>query len=273
MSAQQLEPLFYSLSLGGSAAASLAFLGHLVSSKRIVHRIGMALLIATFGTLMGVLVTRAINAQHVPWSNFYEALIFATTAFLGMFFLVERKFKAALLSVGTAITAMLVLAVGVFLPESFKVSGPLVPALQSYWIKIHTSVILVSYSAFTLATVCAIIYVILNARKADPKLLRQFDELIYRVILLGFPLLAVGIITGAMWANHAWGTYWSWDPKETWSLITWLIYAAYLHLRMGKGWQGQKAVTFALVGFASVIFTYYGVNFLPGLHSYGFKTE
>lgn len=273
MSAQQLEPLFYTLSLSGSAAASLAFLGHLVSSKRLVHRLGMFLLIATFASLVGVLITRAINAQHVPWSNFYEALIFATTAFLAMFFMMQAKFKASLLSVGVALMAMLVLAVGVFLPESFKVSGPLVPALQSYWIKIHTSVILVSYSAFTLATVCAVIYMILKWRKAGEKTLRQFDELTYRTILLGFPLLAVGIITGAMWANHAWGTYWSWDPKETWSLITWIIYAVYLHLRMGRGWQGQKAITFALIGFASVIFTYYGVNFLPGLHSYGFKVD
>jgi len=100
--------------------------------------------------------------------------------------------------------------------------------------------------------------------------LKVLDEVNYKSIAVGFPLLSLGIITGAAWANYAWGTYWSWDPKETWSLITWFIYAAYLHARLTRGWQGRRAALLSIVGFLAVVFTYFGVNFLlSGLHSYG----
>ena len=90
----------------------------------------------------------------------------------------------------------------------------------------------------------------------------------YRSVLMGFPMLTVGIITGAAWADYAWGSYWSWDPKETWSLITWLVYSAFLHARLARGWQGGRTAVLSVVGFAAVLFTYFGVNYLPGLHSY-----
>jgi cytochrome c-type biogenesis protein CcsB len=99
--------------------------------------------------------------------------------------------------------------------------------------------------------------------------LKVLDEVNYKSIAVGFPLLSLGIITGAAWANYAWGTYWSWDPKETWSLITWFIYAAYLHARLTRGWQGRRAAWLSIIGFSAVVFTYFGVNFLlSGLHSY-----
>jgi cytochrome c-type biogenesis protein CcsB len=169
------------------------------------------------------------------------------------------------------------------------------PALQSYWIKIHVLLVLSSYAAFTMSFAAAVAYLFFAWRQGaapTPALavagagagdgapsdegrfaeqLRFFDELSYRLILMGFPLLMFGIITGAMWANGAWGTYWSWDPKETWSLITWFVYAAYLHARLTHDWTGTRAAWLGVVGFASMIVTYIGVNYLSsGLHSYGF---
>ena len=226
----------------------------------------------------------------------------------------------------------IVLLVGIasILPKNFRGNAPLVPALQSYWIKIHTTAMIVSYSVFLLATTTAIAYLVMyqvykakgakvktqalveekemavvgsvsiksneglkedssdsiteevksnvervtaggNSSNYEQSQLNFFDDLTYRLILFGFPILAFGIITGAMWANHAWGTYWSWDPKETASLMTWLFYGAYLHSRVGMNIKGTKSAIIAIVGFVSVIFTYYGVNYLPGLHSYGFS--
>ena len=208
------------------------------------------------------------------------------------------------------------------LPRNYRGNDPLVPALQSYWIKIHTTAMIASYSVFLLSTTTAIAYLVLlylhnnKSRKgnltpsklslastgpsisdsnmamvADMPIANDnsnsrltlktginpeidfFDDLTYKLILFGFPILAFGIITGAMWANHAWGTYWSWDPKETASLMTWLFYGSYIHSRVGMSIRGKTSAILAILGFVAVIFTYYGVNYLPGLHSYGFATE
>jgi cytochrome c-type biogenesis protein CcsB len=242
---------------------------------------------------------------------------------------------------GVIMPPAIVILIGIasILPKNFRGNDPLVPALQSYWIKIHTTAMIVSYSVFLLATTTAVAYLIyyafakngssgggdgqkeisndivsgkLSLASTGPALseaninmiaatadndagntsgnrlssaarnddfiknnphLAFFDELTYRLILLGFPILAFGIITGAMWANHAWGTYWSWDPKETAALMSWLFYAAYIHSRVGMSIRGKNSAILAIVGFAGIIFTYYGVNYLPGLHSYGFAVE
>ncbi len=153
---------------------------------------------------------------------------------------------------------------------------PLVPALKSNWLIAHVFVCFLGYSAFAIAFGISIMYLMKSGTKLkytgiikympDTELL---DDLIYRMVMFGFLFLTAGIITGAVWANSAWGTYWSFDPKETWSLITWFVYAILLHLRFMTGWRGKKIAWISILGFTAVLFTYFGVNYLPGLHSYG----
>jgi cytochrome c-type biogenesis protein CcsB len=158
---------------------------------------------------------------------------------------------------------------------------PLVPALKSNWLIAHVVSCFVGYAAFAVSFGVSILYLFkTGSEKLSPRSAGSFwdflpssaalDEIGYKTIAIGFPLLTIGIVTGAFWANVAWGTYWSWDPKETWSLIVWLIYAAYLHARITRGWRGKRAAILSIVGFAATIFCYLGVNLiLSGLHSYG----
>jgi cytochrome c-type biogenesis protein CcsB len=159
---------------------------------------------------------------------------------------------------------------------------PLVPALQSNWLLYHVITCFLGYACFAVACGISIMYLI-KIRSEGPDSnaaaggvvsmfpsARILDDMNYRSIMIGFPLLTLGIITGAAWANYAWGTYWSWDPKETWSLIVWFVYAAFLHARITRGWVGKRAAWLSIIGFAATIFCYLGVNlFLSGLHSYG----
>jgi len=155
---------------------------------------------------------------------------------------------------------------------------PLIPALKSNWLLIHVSTSFLAYGAFALSFGISLMYLVkmkngekkvnggLGAILPDAGLL---DEYSYKAILVGFPLLTLGILTGAVWAHYAWGSYWSWDPKETWSLIVWLIYAGFLHARIIGGWRGKRTALISVIGFLGVIFLYLGVNLLlSGLHSY-----
>ncbi|HEY9724648.1 MAG TPA: c-type cytochrome biogenesis protein CcsB [Oscillatoriaceae cyanobacterium] len=282
--------------------AMIVFLAQLVGKLEKVKPIGMGFMgIALLGAL-STLVARGIVANHVPWSNLYESMIFMLAGTLVFYFIVEFWYKPRNFGVFAAPLVLIIIGGASILPPGLKAATPLMPSLQSYWIKVHTSSILISYGAFTMAFAASVAYFVLawRAKQAarenvvqmsgDAAVLVQgggaaiaggpnpfekqmafFDELAYRLILLGFPLLMFGIITGAMWANGAWGTYWSWDPKETWALITWFIYAAYLHARITRDWTGHRAAALSAVGFVAMLICYIGVNYLStGLHSYGF---
>ena len=153
---------------------------------------------------------------------------------------------------------------------------PLLPALKSNWLIAHVVACFIGYAAFAIAFGLSIMYLIKEKdAQGNSRLLERFpktvvlDELNHQMVMFGFLFLSVGIITGAVWANSAWGRYWGWDPKETWSLITWFIYATLLHARLTRGWHGRRIAFLSVAGFAAVMFTYFGVNLLPGLHSYG----
>jgi cytochrome c-type biogenesis protein CcsB len=156
-------------------------------------------------------------------------------------------------------------------------ASPLVPALQSNWLMMHVTVMIISYATLIIGSLLSILFLILFKQKQDKlqlakrvNFINNLDSLSYRIIGLGFPFLTIGILSGAVWANEAWGSYWSWDPKETWALITWFVFAAYLHARITKSWQGKRPAILASVGFIVVWICYLGVNFLgKGLHSYG----
>ncbi len=208
---------------------------------------------------------------HIPLSNLYESLVFFTICTVGIYIFVEMKYKFKVAGVFVMIFPVLTLAFAqLYTPTRIE---PLVPALQSNWLTAHVVTCFLSYAAFAVSCGVSILYLLKmkfpDKFKFVPSL-SVLDNLIYKSIAIGFPLLSLGIITGAAWANYAWGSYWSWDPKETWSLITWFVYAAYLHARFTHGWRGKKSAILSAIGFISVLFTYLGVNLLlSGLHSYG----
>ena len=217
--------------------------------------------------VLGLLLTaaavtaRGIAAGHMPMSNTYETLIFMAllTGIICLF--LQKADKNSMISFGIAVVIMILLAASSFVDDAPR---PLVPALKSNWLTIHVTFSFISYAAFAAAFVVSIIYLL--PPKEDES---NLDDLAYKCILFGFPFLTLGIATGAVWAQSAWGSYWSWDPKETWALITWIFYGIYLHLRLQRGWKGNKSAWLAMAGFAFVMFTYFGVNYLlPSLHSY-----
>ncbi|HTY21965.1 MAG TPA: c-type cytochrome biogenesis protein CcsB [Desulfomonilaceae bacterium] len=208
---------------------------------------------------------------HAPLSNLYESLIFFGWAITLGLILVQLRFQSDIVIVLGLPLVFLVMAYTFLLDDSIKHIKPLIPALQSNWLVAHVITCFLGYAGFTASFVAAVL--LLLSRSADP-LQRNLpspevlDEIVYRSVLVGYPMLSLGIITGAAWADYAWGTYWSWDPKETWSLITWLVYSAFLHARLTRGWTGERTAILSVAGFAAVLFTYFGVNYLPGLHSY-----
>ena len=245
--------------------------------------------VATFTLLAGVLVETAalllrwyesyqMGIGRAPLTNLYESLVFFAWTIAIVYLLMERKFKIKTAGAFVTPFPFIIMAYASLNPNEIQ---PLVPALQSNWLISHVVTCFVGYAAFAVSFGVSFLYLFKvkaeNRPAKNPGGLLNYlptsdllDEVGYKTIAIGFPLLTIGIITGAFWANVAWGTYWSWDPKETWSLIVWLIYAAYLHARITKGWRGKKAAVLSIVGFSATIFCYLGVNLiLSGLHSYG----
>ena len=214
-----------------------------------------------------------LGIGHAPLSNFYESLVFFSWSVIVVSLLMRRQTMGGIIgSLGTLV-AFLMLA---YASLSENVTGeiqPLIPALQSNWLASHVISSFLAYACFAVSFCVSLLYLI---RLTTSGRLAAFlpgedvlDDVTYRMISIGFVLLTLGIITGAAWAERAWGRYWGWDPKETWSLITWLIYGTFLHARIARGWKGTRMCILSLIGFAAVIFTYLGVNYiLAGLHSY-----
>ena len=218
---------------------------------------------------------------HIPVSNLYEVFIlFAlVTALLYLFY--EDRYRTR--SMGGFALLVISAAVAFLLWYTFDRQAhhiqPLIPALQSYWMKIHVPANFIGYGAFALAAMLGTAYLVRSgaeARSPDGLLARVLppsallDEVMYKAIALGFAAFTIATVLGALWAAEAWGGYWSWDPKETWALIVWLNYAAWLHLRLTKGWRGAPMAWWAVIGLFVTLFAFLGVNmFLSGLHSYG----
>ena len=244
---------------------------------------------ATLTLLGGVIIETAAMAMRwhesyqmgigrAPLTNLYESLVFFAWTIAVVYLVLEAKFKIRTIGAFVTPFPFIIMAYASLNPKDIQ---PLVPALQSNWLISHVVTCFVGYAAFAVSFGISILYLFkARAENLSAKSTALFwsyipsssalDEISYKTIAIGFPLLTIGIVTGAFWANVAWGTYWSWDPKETWSLIVWLIYAAYLHARITRGWRGKKAAVLSIAGFAATIFCYLGVNLiLSGLHSYG----
>jgi cytochrome c-type biogenesis protein CcsB len=230
-------------------------------------------------TLAMALLMRTLITGHAPWTNMYEASI-ALAEFLTLAYIYfELRYKTRTLGLGASALALILMITAVWVGAAFNQAEPvafqkIMPALQDNPIlTIHVSMMIVSYAFFIVGFICGVIMLVQGdgpqPRYAWLPTGEAADELGYRSVTIGFPLLALGIILGAWWANYAWGHYWSWDPKETSALITWLIYAIYLHARGLRGMRGKTMAWLLIGGFAATLFTYFGVSFIvPGLHSY-----
>jgi len=206
--------------------------------------------------------------RQAPLSNYYESLVFFAWSLPAVGLISFRKQVQGWLGAMVAMLACLLLAYASFGGPDANIR-PLMPALKSNWLLIHVVTCFLGYASFTVALGAALLFLVQEKRpRASLPAAPLLDRLLYRATMLGFLLLTFGILTGAVWAETAWGRYWSWDPKETWSLITWLIYASLLHARLLKGWHGRRIAWLAVLGFMAVIFTYLGVNYLPSLHAY-----
>lgn len=262
------------------AAASVFYIGAWSFNKKILFRAGLIVLIAGFlmntaGVLLRWVESYQTGYGHAPFSNMYESLVFFSWTVCLLYLFVEYKYKERIVGVFATPLIFLAIAYASLAPGMESEITPLIPALKSNWLIAHVITCFLGYAAFAVAFGFSVMYLIrpedtkqngLTAKLPYPGVI---DELTYQMVVFGFLFLTIGIITGAVWANSAWGTYWSWDPKETWSLITWFIYAILLHLRMMRGWNGKRIAWVSIVGFIAVLFTYFGVNyFLSGLHSY-----
>lgn len=278
-------------------------------AKKVFSTINWYGTISTNFLIFALLGLRWANFGYFPLSNLYESLFFLAWGITLFTIIIQSQSNLPFLG-GISIPVALFVTgfASLSLPESMQAPAPLVPALKSNWLMLHVSVMMVSYASLITGSLLSIFFLILTKIKKEKEtsltniafykaeteidysnvltvqtkqesnflsrdrltLLESIDNLSYRTIGFGFPLLTIGIIAGAVWANEAWGSYWSWDPKETWALITWIVFAAYLHTRLTKNWQGEKPAAIASIGFVIVWICYLGVNFLgKGLHTYG----
>ena len=275
--------------------------------KSFISTVGRTSTLIANVLLFFILCSRWIIAGYFPLSNLYESLLFLTWALLTIYSYIETKTKSRLIgAILIPVTLLINGFANLTLSPEMQKSSPLVPALQSNWLMMHVSMMLLSYATLIMGSLLCILFLVISryedinlkdtnnssmplynvmldyyeAKVVSPsneiselgklKLLQSLDNWSYRIIGLGFPFLTIGIISGGVWANEAWGSYWSWDPKETWALITWLVFATYLHARITKGWEGRKTAIVGGLGFIVIWICYLGVNFLgKGLHSYG----
>ena len=239
-------------------------------------------------TCVGLLVhvvaifTRGISEHRVPWGNMYEFIVAFTC--MTVLVLVAASIRYRAYYMGVFVLVPVVFGLGIDLTVLYTPAGSLVPALQSYWIAIHVTAMIVAIGLFIFGAVVTTLYLVADRSErriaaglpsGPAGILRHvpgaavLDRLSYRSVLFGFPVWTFGVMAGAIWADHAWGRYWGWDPKETWSFITWVVYAMFLHARATAGWRGRRAAWINLVGFACLMFNVIGVNlFITGLHSY-----
>lgn len=255
--------------------ASLCYICMLIFKKDILGKVGtgvtlVTLLVHTAAIIMRWVESYNIGYGHAPFSNLYESLVFFAWTIALIYLVVEFAYKNRSVGAFVMPMAFLAMAYAGIKPSDIQ---PLLPALKSNWLIAHVISAFLGYAAFAVSAGLSVMFLIpkKGILKGLASILPEsdiLDVLIYRNIAFGFILLTAGIITGAIWANSAWGTYWSWDPKETWSLITWFVYAAVLHARMVRGWAGKRMAILSLIGFICVLFTYFGVNLLKGLHSY-----
>jgi cytochrome c-type biogenesis protein CcsB len=305
----------FNVALFAYLAAMVGYFAHLAFKRDVIWQVSRAVAVVGVVANLVSIVARGLAADRVPWGNMYEySSLLALLVVIGALVVVEGVYGVRSLTGFALMFSVLTMAVAVsFL---YVGPGPLVPALNSYWIKIHVQAAIWGSSLFALGGIATMAYLVVDrverrklealGSRTPPPIMggaldlgatgdapadlvpdtaedvetrpprrrlvpsaAVLDRLAYRIIALAFPIWTFAVIAGAIWAQEAWGRYWGWDPKETWSFITWVVFAGYLHARATSGWKGRRAAVIALVGFTSLLVTYYAVNlWIVGLHSY-----
>ena len=278
------ESILFLISLIACAAVMLLYFLYVAVKKPALAKLAVRVHVCALAVQTAAIVLRGIQMGRLPMANQYEfAAAFAWALSLVSLFFVQRFRFPVLGAFSSPVTLLLAVYAGVQKLNELRVIAAngvdsirnLMPALRSSWLGIHVSTVIVAYGAFGVSFVLSIIFLLRDRMKENgfwdthiPQK-EKLDTISYRCVSLGMMFLTVTIFIGGIWAENAWGSYWSWDPKETWALVTWVIYLVYLHLRIRRGWSGKTAAIFGAVGFVCVLFTYIGVNtLLPGLHSY-----
>jgi cytochrome c-type biogenesis protein CcsB len=270
-----MEIMLFELALTFYFAATIVCVTELFKGTKTTSRIMISLVAIGFALHTGNIVARYVISGHIPIANLHEASSFFSWCIVLLFFYLEYRYKLGLLGSFIMPVVFILMLSSSMLPRKIE---PLSPVLQSYWLGIHTVLAFIGDAAFAMAFGIGIMYLIQEHYVKSKHIgglfrklpsLQILDEINYRLITIGFPFLTLAIITGALWAESAWGSYWRWDPKEVWSLITWFIYASVLHVRLTVGWRGKRAAILSIIGFCAVLFTFFGVNLLlKGLHRF-----
>jgi cytochrome c-type biogenesis protein CcsB len=270
-----LSLLLFKITLLVYFGATVLYLVDVIGRKEGIARIGRSLLLAGFALHSATIVTRYVEAGYTPVTNLYESVSFFAWTLVGIFFLFDLRYRLSVLGAFVCPLALVLMVVGSAAP---KVAQEINPMLDSWWFPIHVTLAFSGNAVFTVAFVAGVMYLLQERMLKSKKFsglyhrlpsLQALDSINYKCLTFGFPLMTMGIISGAVWANSAWGGYWRWDPKETWALITWFLYAALLHGRLTVGWRGRRAAIFAIIGFLCLLFTFFGVNLLlSGEHSF-----
>jgi cytochrome c-type biogenesis protein CcsB len=272
---------------GGSGGVAVAVEASSDGDARLDRwaRVGVSLTTLAAVLSVGAVITRGLAAQRPPWGNMYEFTV-TSVAVLLVIWVAMLPRRPEWRDLGVLVVLFNLLLLGVAALVLYTESAELVPALKSYWLWIHVSAAIISSAVFTVGSLASVLYLVsdrferrsaarasgglrdaLGARLPSSDTL---DRVAYQTIAFAFPLWFFAVVAGAIWAEDAWGRYWGWDPKETWSFVTLVIYAAYLHARSTAGWRGRRAAVIAILGLAAFLFSYFGVNiFFVGLHSYG----
>jgi cytochrome c-type biogenesis protein CcsB len=265
--------ILFELALTCYFAAAIVGITELFKESKITAKITVSF--AAIGLALHTvnIVYRYVTAGHIPITNPHEATSFFSWCIVLIFFILQFRYKISLLSSFVMPIVFLLMLSSSILPREIR---PLSPVLHSYWLGIHTVLAFLGNAAFALACGVGSMYLVQehyvkskHIRGLFERLpsLQTLDEINYRLITFGFPLLTLAIITGALWAESAWGSYWNWDPRETWSLITWFIYAIILHARFVAGWRGKRAALLSIIGFLTILIAFFGIKlFQKGLH-------
>jgi cytochrome c-type biogenesis protein CcsB len=254
-----------SLAAAGAAGGGVTFQGSRGATNFATY--GTLIAWLSFAFLTAWLVFRTIATGHGPFANMYEFSVAFAWGTVGAYLYFERRYHLRTLGLIALPVGLAMMGYALTIPST---ADPLVPALQNnLLLTVHVAVAILAYGCFSIAFGSALLYLIQpeTGRRGLPRP-EILDEISYRAVVIGFPFMLLVIVLGAVWAEVAWGTYWSWDPKETASLVTWLIYGAYLHARVVRGWRGRGSAWLLMLGFAATLFTYFGNLFFGGLHSY-----
>ena len=267
--------LFLNLAFSSFILAEIVCIFGFFIRKRQIETVVLTLLVVGFCSLTASIGSRWAAAGHPPFTTMYESLVLfawaTTAAFLAM------KWRGVPFWLGAPVTGIVILALAYasLLDDTIT---PLLPALRSNWLTVHVISYFLAYGVLAVSFVASAILLLGTTKptqqpdsEADTRA-QQLDTIGYQGVAVGFPLLTIGLVTGAVWAARTWGRYWGWDPKETMSLVCWLVYAAYLHIRLVHGWRGKRAAIVSFIGFILVMFTYLGLKYLPmafsSLHRY-----